>query len=152
MIQTAAHITLLAPVPFEHLATGRAVAETEGRVAFGRNAWQVFEELDARRKGMPVDVYIYASRVEGPLSFEVSWRGRYIRRVLNDGGGHPDGMRYRPPSTASDTPAGVFWEVEDLHPLQATDRIGLAAFTGFGKKKSYGPGFVPEGPLLVEHP
>jgi len=92
-IETAAHIALLAPVPLEHLVDGQKTAESEGKVAFGSRAWEVFRELDTRRKGMPVDVYIYASHSDGQREFEVSWHGRYVGHVEGRMGAHPDGMK-----------------------------------------------------------
>lgn len=149
---TASNIALLAPVPVEHLNSGRETGETEGKVAFGSRAWEVFRELDHQRKGLPVDVYIYASHGDDPRTL-ASWHARYIRHVESSGGAYPADKRYRPPSTASDSnDYAIFWEVEDLQLLPDHDRLNLAGLTGFGKKKAYGHGFVPEGPLLIEHP
>jgi hypothetical protein len=157
-LETAAHIALLAPVPEEHLIDGQHVAKATGRVAFGSRAWEVFRKLDTLRKGMPVDVYIYASHTAGKdPEFGVSWRARYIRHVESVGGAHPDGMRYRPPSTAS-YPSdncgywAVFWEVEGLHPLPKEEHMSPGVFTGFEKQKRYRHAFPPEGPILIEHP
>src|SRR4051812_11355274 len=94
MIETARHIALLAPVPLQHLISGRPVSAGEGRVAFGSRAWEVFRELDAQRRGMPIDAYIYASHAQGPVALEVSWHGRYIGHVESVGGAHPAGTRY----------------------------------------------------------
>jgi len=129
----------------------------EGRVAYGSRAWEVFRELDGLKKGIPIDAYIYASHTDGPPSFEASWYGRYIGHVESVGGAHPAGMRYRPPSTAqypSDNLGywAVFWEVEQLREFASDERLRLADFTGFGKRRAYATLFVPEGPLLVEHP
>ena len=68
MTISAKNVALLAPVPEEHLLDGVNVIHVEGRVAFGSRAWEVFRELDALRKGDPVDVYIYASHAEPVLS------------------------------------------------------------------------------------
>jgi len=106
---------------------------------------------------MPVDAYIYASHPGGHREFSVSWRARYVHHVESVMGAHPDGMRYRPPSTApypSDNSGywAVFWEVEDLRPLPEEQHLSLADFTGFEKKKPYGHAFPPEGPMLIDHP
>jgi len=154
---SAANIALLAPVPLEHLVDGQKTVESQGRVAFGSRAWETFRELDIRRKGLPVDVFIYASHADGCLESEASWRGRYIGHVESIGGAHPDGMQYRPQSTSkySNDNAGhwaVFWELDMLEPVGEKERLHLADVTGFGKRKAYGHSFVPEGPLFIEHP
>ena len=156
MTTATKNVALLAPVPQRHLMAGVAVCHAEGRVAFGSRAWEVFRQLDALRKGLPVDVYIYASHGDPPGALEASWHARYIGHVESIGGAHPAGMRFRPPSTAkyqSDNSGywAVFWEVEHLTQLAVAQRIQVTDLTGFGKPKSYDP-FVPEGPLLIEHP
>ena len=131
--------------------------QIEGRVAFGSRAWEVFRELDALRHGLPVDVYIYASHATPPGPLEVSWVGRYMGHVESVGGAHPDGMRFRPPSTlkySSDNIGhwAVFWELESLDELPPKARLKMTDFTGYGKPKRYAQPFVPEGPILIEHP
>lgn len=156
-MQTCRTIALLAPVPLEHLIDGSLVAKEKGRVAFGSRKFDVFRKLDQERHGLPVDVYIYPSHGGGPRVFEVSWRAVYVGSVESQDGAHPAGMKYRPPSTAkyaSDNLGhwAAFWEVADLQELLQAERLTVAQFTGFGKKKPYGTNFPPEGPLLVEHP
>jgi hypothetical protein len=156
-MQTCSNVALLAPVPLEHLVDGRLVAQQRGRVAFGSRVFELFRELDKLRHGLPVDVYIYPSHAGGVRVFEVSWRGVYVGSVESQDGAHPEGMKYRPPSTAK-YPAdnlglwAVFWEVAELQEIVQSKRMSVGQFTGFGKKKSYGHSFPPEGPLLVEHP
>ena len=157
MSMTALNVALLAPVPLEHLQDGQEVCANESRVAFGSRAWEVFRQLDALRQGLPVDVYIYASHTRRPLRFEVSWAARYIGHVESVDGTHPQGMRFRPPSTArylEDNQGhwAIFWEVEDLRELPPAERTRLAHFTAFNERRAYGHNFVPEGPLLIEHP
>jgi hypothetical protein len=128
-----------------------------GRVAFGSRVFELFRELETLRHHLPVDVYIYPSHAGGPRVFDVAWHGVYVGSVESQNGAHPDGMKYRPPSTAkypSDNLGvwAVFWHVADLHELAPPDRMTVGQFTGFGKKKPYGRSFPPEGPLLVEHP
>ena len=154
---TASNVALLAPVPFEHLNDGQGVVQEKGKVAFGSRAFETFLELDKQRKGMPVDVYIYESHGEGHYDFKVSWRGRYIGFVNSDLGAHPNGMDYRPKSTAkylSDNSGywAVFWELDSLERIPEGERIHVSEFTGHKKKKAYGHAFSPEGPLLIEHP
>ncbi len=157
MTTTAAHVALLAPVPLEHLVSGWAVARSEGKVAFGTRAWKVFRDLDELRERMPVDAYLYASQTTQSRALEVSWQAVYVGQIESIGGAHPDGMRYRPSSTAkyANDSVGkwaVFWEVRDLREITPKKRLALACLSGFGKKRAYGPAFWPEGPLLIEHP
>jgi hypothetical protein len=143
---TATHVALLAPVPLVHLESG---SEMKGRVAFGSRAWETFRKLDELRKGMHVDVYIYASHDPngGP---EVSWHAKYICQIEN---GKADVEQFRPESTKTDTnDSAVFWIVEDLTLLAHTERMPVSHLTGYGRKKAYGHAFSPEGPLLIEHP
>ncbi len=157
IMTTASNIALLAPVPLEHLVDGKEVVQSAGKVAFGSRAWETFREVDNLRNGLPVDVYIYESHGDGHYDFKVSWRARYVRHVESNLGAHPDGMKYRPPSTGkykNDNTGhwAVFWEVDSLQRIPEQSRIHVGEFTGYGKKKAYGHAFVPEGPLLIEHP
>jgi len=141
----------------EHLIDGVDVCAAEGKVAFGSRAWEVFRELDGLRRGMPVDAYIYPSRADGPLHYEIRWTARYIGHVASVGGAHPDDMRYRPPSTAKHAVDNcghwaVFWEVQDLHELPTADHIRVCDLCGFRKSGSYKRNFVPERPILIDHP
>jgi hypothetical protein len=43
-------VSLLVPVPFEHLYDGANICQSQGKVALGDRAWEVFRELDAERK------------------------------------------------------------------------------------------------------
>ena len=148
--------SLLAPVPLVHLPDAAAVCRAEGKVAFGSRAWEVFRELDVERNGAPVDVYIYASGDLGAGKVEVSWRGRYIGHVEGKNGAHPDGLRFRPPSTIKN-PAdnkghwAVFWEIDQLNQLEPNERIPTSVFNGYKSHKRYAKNFIPEGPVLVAY-
>lgn len=157
MANTARHVALLAPVPLEHLLDGQIVAVKQGKVAFGSRVWELFQELDQLRKGQAVDLYIYASHTVGPQILEATWHAEYIGHVHSVEGAHPEGMLYRPPSTAkyrSDNEGhwAVFWEVQHLRPLPEGHRVRLVDLEGFGKEKRYRRGFIPERPFLIEHP
>lgn len=157
MIETASRLALLAPVPLQHLRDGKDVAATAGRVAFGSRAWKLFRELDKLRKGLPVDVYIYASHSDDQLRFVASWHGHYVGHVESIGGAHPEGMRYRPPSTGAYVADNlghwaIFWEVEHLAELPPERHLRIGDMMGFGKRQQYGNGFAPESPMLIEHP
>jgi len=157
MTDKASHVALLAPVPYEHLLSGRAVALEQGKVAFGTRAWQVFRKLDELRGTMSVDVYIYASHSNPPSALEASWQAVYVGQCDSLGGAHPDGMRFRPESTLrypndSSGKWAAFWEVRDLAEIEPKKRLSIRSMTGFGRKKAFGSTFWPEGPLLIEHP
>ena len=148
------HIALLAPVSIEHLNDALSVCATVGRVAFGSRAWEVFRELDESRNGLPVQAYIYASDEPGSAYPEVTWIGRYVRHVEGKNGSHPEGMKYRPPSTAkypTDNKGhwAVFWELDQIRRLKSEDKIPMSAFAGYKTGKPYKKHFIPEGPLVV---
>jgi hypothetical protein len=155
--RSASNIALLAPVPVEHLVSALETLKSEERVAFGSMSFLVFHELDRQRKGLPVDVYIYGSAIESEPDGPALWRAIYIGYVESNGGGHPKGMRFRPKSTEkypldNEGHWGLFWEVIDLRPATSTSWCPIGEMTGFGKKRRYGKPFVPEGPILIEHP
>jgi hypothetical protein len=157
MESTATTVALIAPVPEHHLEDGADVSRRKGKVAFGSRAWEVFRQLDTLRSGSPVDVYLYASRSPRPGPPQITWHARYIRHVESVGGAHPDGMDYRPTSTAKnpDDNAGhwvVFWEVEVLRRLEPNEWIRISDLRGLDKPRYYPRDFVPEGPILIEHP
>jgi hypothetical protein len=147
MMKTAEDIALLAPVPLEHLKSGGTM---KGRVAFGSRAYEIFLKLEELRGDDDVDVYIYASHAGGLHDAEVSWHARYVGFIRSESGLHPN-PKHRPESTFTDTPdSAVFWEVEDLEPLEPP--IWIGTLKGLGKKKPYGHQFPPHGPVLIEHP
>jgi hypothetical protein len=145
-------IALLAPVPLKHLEQAVAVCNSEGKVAFGSNAWELFRQLDLERNGSAVDAYIYASMDPSGDRLEASWYARYIGHVPEKGGAHPEGMRFRPPSTQTDGTFAVFWEVDSLHQLAPEKRIPTGQFIGYDTGKAYKKNFIPKGPLLVIRP
>jgi len=133
------------------------VCRRNGKVAFGSRAWEVFRRLDELRGGSPVDVYLYASRSVPSGPPRITCHARYIAHVESVGGAHPDGMNYRPTSTARnpDDNAGhwaVFWEVELLRRLETNEQMLIRDLRGLDKPKHYPSAFVPEGPILIEHP
>lgn len=56
-----ADFAILAPVPLEHLQSGRDVAAREGFVAFGSKEWELFRRVDELRHGRTVPVLLYPS-------------------------------------------------------------------------------------------
>lgn len=148
-------VALLVPVPLVHLESGLKVCDTEGRVAFGTRAWEVLRYLDTQKKMQSeIEVYIYASLAAPSIPAKISWGARFVRYVDSRNGAHPDGMRYRPPSTAGeDVPSqrawAGFWEVSELTRFLEGLVFPVFELTGLGKEKAYKKNFVPEGPTLV---
>ena len=147
-------VELLAPVPLQHLTDGAIVARDRGKVAFGSRAWEVFRRLDELRDGLPVTVWIYASHARLGGTPRATWKARYLGQVEAPHGAHPDGAKYRPPSTVEGGEDGtqhwaLFWEVEELRELPAAEARAVSDFRGLDRKARYTKLFVPEGPLLV---
>jgi len=148
---TTHEFAILAPVPEEHLISWQKDGE-QTKVAFGSMAFELFRQADELRGEKAVEVFIYASLAENrPLNSEVSWHGLYVGHVQSRSGRHPQGMKYRPPSTATDKPTwAIFWEVEELERLASP--IAIASLRGFKKKSNFQSRFTPESPLLIEYP
>lgn len=155
---------ILAPVPEMHLISGLEAIATQldsddlppdhqPKVAFGSMDFEVLGEVEKLRVGKAIDVFIYASHAKGdqPLNPEVTWRGVYVGYVASRRGRYPGKSIYRPQSTATDAPTwAVFWEVQALEQLKQPIPIG--SLRGKNKKTNYPARFIPEGPVLIEHP
>jgi hypothetical protein len=143
--KTASRIALLAPVPIRHLESAPDTIKAWGKVAFGSNKFEVFDTLDKERNNELVDVYIYASHDGGRFYPEI-WLARYIES------GERCYPNLRPASTNSDTPFGIYRVVDELRQVGSKKHLHVAELTAYGKDKPYGTRFVPEGPMLINHP
>lgn len=143
--------SLLAPVPEIHLISGHEVCQQEGKVAFGSQEFEVFRKLDQERQDRGVKVLIYASNPKDPSFIpQVTWQGLYIGHVDSRRGRHPQGMKFRPSTTANEPlTAAVFWEITDMKPLEIP--LKISNFKAFGKKEPYQSRFFPEKPLMIEY-
>lgn len=158
MTESGLDFAILAPVPLAHLRSGAGVAEREGFVAFGSMKWEVFEKADRLRRGQPVPVLIYPSHENDPgrLTFNVAWIGCYVGHVRSIGGAHPEGMRYRPPSTGANPSDNIghwaiFWHVKNLRELPEANRCTISSLESYGTgywRKSH----PPRGPEIVARP
>lgn len=84
-----------------------------------------------------------------------SWTGLYVGQVESIGGSHPDGMRFRPESTAkyaedNERWWAIFWHVVDLRELPKSEWKPVSRMTPLRGKKTYGHPLVPEGPILIQ--
>lgn len=163
-IQKAKTIALLASVPEMHLISGlEAIAaqldsdalppDHRPKIALGSMAFELFGEVEKLRNGRMVEVFIHASHVQGdqPLNPEVTWRGLYVGYVGSRRGRYPGQPIHRPKSTATDSPTwAVFWELQELEQLKKPIPIGK--LRGKNKKANFQARFLPEEPVLIEHP
>lgn len=152
---------ILAPVPEQHLKSAKEAIsdqlaadppENPPVLAYGSKAFEVFRKVD-ERDGCPVDIFIYASHAEEQtLKPQATWQATYIKHVDSRRGRYPGKALHRPPSTKQDKQDywAIYWLVQDLEKLETP--IPISNFRGYGKKSGYLTNFVPEGPLLVEHP
>ena len=117
-------MAILTSVPLVHLEAGLEVCRREGKVAFGSQAWAVFEELDDH-DGEGTPVLIYASHSGGDPRPVATWRATYLRYVRAKGGAHPKRSRYRPASCAGEDSGfwAGFYEVSDLTRLDEPDHV-----------------------------
>ncbi|OHC73544.1 MAG: hypothetical protein A3G18_07785 [Rhodospirillales bacterium RIFCSPLOWO2_12_FULL_58_28] len=152
-----ADFAILAPVPLEHLQTGKQVADAKGFVAFGSKKWELFRKVDEKRHGLRVPTIIYPSHegVPSKLTFMVTWFGWYIAYMDSVGGAHPFGMTHRPPTTNkydSDNSGhwAVFWHVEGLRELPKNLYLPISKIETV--KEGWRKNAPPRGPELVAIP
>lgn len=152
-------VALLAPVPEEHLLSGRIVCLDQGKVAFGSRNWELFYKLQGlvQPEGR-CEVLIYVSDPIKPIAPPtITWRATYVGFVQSKAGAHPEGMKYRPKSTEkypldNHGSWAVFWEVADLTPLSKSEWIKIGQLRGFEKPSKYLTNYIPKGPSLVQEP
>jgi hypothetical protein len=156
-VKSVHDFALLAPVPLEHLQSGKEIGACVGFVAFGTRKWELLRKLDEMREGARVAALIYPSREDVPAkdSFLVSWFGWYVGSVEVPSGRHPLGMKHRPPTTAqypTDNKGhwAAFWHVEQLRELTKEKEvpIGKIGMVKGGWRKDA----PPRGPELVALP
>lgn len=152
-------VALLAPVPEEHLISGRRVCLNRGKVAFGSKNWELFNKLQGLvQPEAQCEVLIYASDAAHLISPPtVTWRASYLGFVQARNGTHPGEMKFRPPSTEKyplDNRGSwvVFWEVADLTPLSKNQWIKVGQLRGFEKPAKYLTNYIPKGPSLLQEP
>ena len=150
-------VAILAPVPATILRAAQETCAASGRVAFGSNAWEVFNKatLDYGH-GLPVLIYPTHHYGDPDRLCDpgyATFRATYLGTKLAQGGKHPD-PAVRPIVTveglAADTAWALFWEVGDLVQLAKADRIGIISLTAEAQKKPLAKSFVPHGPMLVK--
>lgn len=146
-------LALLTPVPLEHLTDGVEICSREGTVAFGSNAWQLFES-----DGFPLDpgddVLIYASHTGVPAVPAITWRARFARYQRTERYRGPELRRIRPPSTRIEdatTPWSGFYEINDLRRLDADEAIPILGLSD-QQGRPYRSAFFPEGPIVITAP
>lgn len=140
---------VLAPVPWEHLASAQTMPHLAERVAFGSSS----EAVKSLPIGLPV--FIYGSAKGRPPSIRpglATWHGRLgaiVRAVEGPvrSGKHPDPNERPPSAEACDGPFLWFFEVLGLQQLAAPRR--LSEFTkASGRGKPF-TGDVPQWPVLA---
>lgn len=144
--KTDSEIALLAPVPLKHLMSALRVLESKDWVAFGSTSFEVFDKLEKQRENRNVEAYIYASLHDGSNTSQY-WRATYVG--TSEWG--VELSQHRPASTVDEKGWGIFWKVEKLREASPSD-WRIAEMKGFGKKTNYNKFFIPEGPILIQHP
>jgi hypothetical protein len=146
-------------VPKEHLDSGAATCARTGYVCFGSNKWQLFRDVDKRRKSSDVPVLIYASHSEdlADWGYVVGWTATYTGSLEDYEAKHAEERSgHRPPTTLNypnDNAIewAVFWKVNALNELPASERKELREFQSFrtGKDRM---NTAPRGPEIIVAP
>jgi hypothetical protein len=150
-------VGILAPVPATILLSAMQTCAEAGRVAFGSNAWELFDKAN-REYGEGLPVMIYPTRPDDDpdklcVPGFATFRGTYLCTTPAKAGKHPN-PAVRPLATiqgpSADTAWALFWEVADLRQLPKKDRVAITNLTAEGQKKPLAKGFLPHGPMLVK--
>ena len=151
------HFAILAPVPLEHLESGKPIADAKGYVAFGTSKWELFQKIDTMRKDARVAVLIYLSWGDEIVDngLKVSWFGWYQGHTHSKGGAHPNGMTHRPPTTLKYPKDNVghwaaFWHVSGLRELPQAKQLPISKIGTI--KGGWRKNAPPRGPELVALP
>lgn len=157
MTDSLLEIAILAPIPLEHLESGKTIDETTGFVAFGTNKWELFQKIDSLKGHARTAVLIYPSWGTELVDtgFKVSWFGWYHGHTHSKGGAHPDGLTHRPPTTSSypKDNAGhwaAFWHIKRLRRLPKEKQISISKIATI--KDGWRKNAPPHGPELVALP
>ncbi len=145
------HVSLLAPVPRQHLESGLATQKAEGKVAYGSDDESALSKLQSLLHGGHADVFICATPCDA-ADPKATWKATFLGYMPGVGAvkHHPAGAKYRPKSTEQEE-AKFYWEVTDLAPLPEAQWISITDFLSYRTDKPYQP-FTPRRPLLVRLP
>jgi len=141
---------LLTPVPEIHLVEGLEVCRRRGKVAFGSQAWAVFDELD-NIAGPGASVLIYASMTSRLGAPAIGWTGKYQQYVTSRAGSHPARARFRPASCKDEDASGYwagFYEITDLRELPDDECFLIRSLRAKGGS-SFNDEFIPRGPVIL---
>ncbi|MBD2067350.1 hypothetical protein H6F93_07375 [Leptolyngbya sp. FACHB-671] len=159
-IEITTDFAILAPVPIMHLKS--AVEDGLSEIAFGTSLWEVLNEANSLRRGLPVNVYIYASWLntdkdeEKTIPPSVTWKAQYINHL--DPARPPDrkAINERRPSSTKKSETGkdiegwgLFWVVKRL--CRLNEPVPIHKFKGLKQRAYYKDTFIPEHPLLIEY-
>lgn len=132
---------------------GVETCSREGVVAFGSNAWELFES-----EGFPLDagddVLIYASHAGTPAVPRVTWRAQFGRYQRTEHYRGAELRRIRPPSTRAEdaqAPWSGFYEVRSLRRLEPDEELPILGLRDQHGRR-YRSGFFPEGPIVITAP
>lgn len=144
------HSAMLAPVPQEHLQSGKEVAQRTGFVAFGTRRWELLRKIDELREGAPVPVLIYPSHEDVPAK-DSCWFSWYVGHEQSRGSAHPLDMKHRSPTAEDDTRDwAAFWHVEGLRELPKEKQLPISKIGTI--KGGWRKDAPPRGPELVALP
>lgn len=127
---------LLAVVPEEHLVSGLETQKLEGKVAFGCGDAEIFDRYQEPLSDGDIEVFICATPHQGGEP-AATWRAIFSGHRTAIDEAHPDGMKYRPKTTASDTGWNCYWEVTNLRRLPDSEGTRIDKFRGYKKGNAY---------------
>lgn len=158
MTEELSSVSILAPIPEEHLISGLDCCTAEKSVSFGSRAFEVFRKIDDLLCGNSCEVLIYSSWSRTPLPgpAKATWVASYVGHAEARHDGSPPPGLARPSSTAKyrgDNTGhwAVYWTVTDLRRIAKNEWVSVSSLRGLNTKRNFLTTFHPERPIII-HP
>jgi hypothetical protein len=146
---------LLAPIPAIYIVEGESVHAKHGRVAYGSDAWELFNRLRLDGVDKQLPVLIYASATESShLANEIALH-KIVSSAVLDGFENSVGGKHRRPhlrtkrALETDSKFALFWEIVNLNRLSRPANLSSVRTLIATGKKGKILTEAPRGPIRI---
>lgn len=150
-------VGLLWPLPVLLLESTVQYSRTVSKVALGTRSTSVLEELGRLTGSDPLGVPVYfvaIDRNDDERPLRILWQAEYLDAVKPSNGGHPEGMRFRPPAAlqmpmSGNTHWNAFAHVCSFSALRAGGSVTIVDLRDWERKENLHGFFTPNRPQIV---